>query len=202
MKLRLSSFALVVTSLLAGRAAETWTPLFDGKGLGQWTPTPGGKWEMSDGVLTGTSPKSDPKHGILLSPSAYTNFVARFQFRVTQGDSGFYFRVDRVPGAVSVHGFQAEVDTTPETGGLYETGGRAWVVQTDKEAVKKVLKPGDWNDMSVRAEGDHLVVTVNGLVTADLQDPKGRKSGHLGFQLHGGMDMQVEYRNAEVQILP
>ena len=198
---RIAAF-LIATLVLPVWAAEEWTPLFDGKTLSGWTPTPGGKWEMVDGVLTGTSPKSDPKHGILLSPTAYTNFVARFQFRVTEGDSGFYFRVDRVAGAVSVHGFQAEVDTTPETGGLYETGGRAWVVQTDKEAVKKVLKTGDWNDMSVEAAGDHLKVTVNGLVTADLQDPKGRKSGHLGFQLHGGMDMRVEYRNAAVRVLP
>lgn len=194
--------ALLATLLLSARAAEDWTPLFDGKTLSGWTPTPGGKWEMVDGILTGTSPKSDPKHGILLSPAAYTNFVARFQFRVTEGDSGFYFRVDRVPGAVGVHGFQAEVDTTPETGGLYETGGRAWVVQTDKEAVKKVLKTGDWNQMTVEAAGERLKVTVNGLVTADLQDPKGRKSGHLGFQLHGGMDMRVEYRDAAVRMLP
>ena len=112
---------LFATLVLSARAAEEWKPLFDGKTLSGWTPTPGGTWTMEDGILTGASPKSDPKHGILLSPTAYTNFVARFQFRVTEGDSGFYFRVDRVPGAVSVHGFQAEVDTTPETGGLFET---------------------------------------------------------------------------------
>jgi hypothetical protein len=198
--------SLIVAACLAGsalRAAEpVWEPLFTGDSLAGWTPTPGGEWVLRDGVLLGTSPQSERRHGILLSDAVYTNFVARFQFRVTEGDSGFYFRVTKAPGAVAVKGFQAEVDTTPETGGLYETGGRAWVVKTDAAAVRQALAGRDWHDMEVRAEGAKLKVSVNGLVTADLDDPAGRPSGHLGFQLHGGMAMRVEFRRAEVQRLP
>jgi Domain of Unknown Function (DUF1080) len=193
--------ALCLLSAVPAFAGE-FTPLFDGKSLGDWTATKGGKWEMVDGVVTGTSPKSDPHHGILLSPRAYTNFIVRTQFRVTEGDSGFYFRVEQAKGNVSVHGFQVEIDSSPETGGLYETGGRAWVVQTDKEKVKSFYKPGEWAELKLQAEGERIQVWINGQPTADLKDPQGRKSGHLGFQLHGGMDMKVEFKGAEISELP
>ena len=57
----------------------------------------------------------------LLTDKQFTDFVVKAKFRVHSGDSGFYFRAKRVKSAVSVNGFQVEVDTTQETGGLYET---------------------------------------------------------------------------------
>ena len=113
---------MVVTS--AQGADDEFKPLFDGKSLTGWTPTPGGKWEVRDGAIVGTSPKSERRHGILLSDRTFSDFVVKAKFRVVSGDSGFYFRAERVKSGVSVHGFQVEVDTSQETGGLYETGGR------------------------------------------------------------------------------
>ncbi|MGK0185763.1 MAG: hypothetical protein ACI9R3_001544 [Verrucomicrobiales bacterium] len=186
---------------IADLGKHAWQPIFDGKTLDGWKPLPGGKWEVIDGMIRGTSTKDEKRHGILLSDATYDDFAIRFQFNVTHGDSGFYFRTEPVNGGVSVNGFQAEVDTSTETGGLYETGGRGWVSKPtygEKEN-QKVYRPGEWNEMTISAHGTRVVVRVNGNKTAELlDDQKGRRKGHLGLQLHGSQDMDVAYRNIEI----
>ena len=132
---------LVATILFtspAGAEDKAFEPLFDGTSLDGWTATPGGTWKVVDGAIVGTSPKSERRHGILLSDRQFSDFVVKAKFRLVSGDSGFYFRAGRVNSSVGVHGFQVEVDETQETGGLYETGGRAWVKRPTAEAIKSV----------------------------------------------------------------
>ena len=49
-------------------------------------------------------------HGLLVSDEVFADFTVTFEYRVHEGDSGFYFRVDEIDGSVGVHGFQVEVD--------------------------------------------------------------------------------------------
>jgi hypothetical protein len=182
-----------------------WTPLFDGKTLKGWHPIPGGQWEVQDGAIVGTSPKSDPRHGLLVTDKTYRNFVARLKFKVLKGDSGFYFRVDEVGGTVGVNGFQAEVDDQWETGGLYETGGREWVAKPDTADVRRWTKLDgkgvqDWNELTVSAEGGNVTVWLNGHQTAKLTNDPGRAAGHLALQLHGSQDMHVLFKDLEIQM--
>ena len=178
---------------------QEWKPLFDGKTLTGWKALPGGTWQVVDGAIVGKSPRSERRHGILLSEQAFTDFTARAKFRVLSGDSGFYFRCKQVKGGVSVHGFQIEVDFSQETGGLYETGGRAWVVKPTKEEIpKKKYKPGEWTDLELSARAGRIVVRINGQKTAALVDDPGRKEGHIGLQLHGGQDMHVEFKDIAI----
>lgn len=177
---------------------STWKPLFDGKSLDGWTPLPGGKWTVDDGVIQGLSPASENRHGMLLSNERYRDFTARVVYRANRGNSGFYFRVDRVDGPVAVHGFQAEIDAANDAGGLYETGGRAWVAKPEAELVKRCFKAGDWNEMTVSAHGQRVVVHVNGRKTADLANDPGRREGFFGLQLHGGQEMDVEFKAIEL----
>jgi hypothetical protein len=188
--------AITVIAPCAHAADDNFQPLFDGKSLDGLTPTPGGKWEVIDGAIVGTSDKSERRHGILLSDRRFSDFVVKARFRVISGDSGFYFRAGRVKSGVSVHGFQVEVDTSQETGGLYETGGRAWVHKPTAEVIKRrKYQPGEWTDLELSAIGEHIVVTINGVVTSELKKDKGRREGHFGLQLHGGQDMHVEFRD-------
>jgi len=176
-----------------------WKPFFDGKTLEGWNALPGGTWQVLDGAIVGKSPKSERRHGILLSKQAFKDFTARTRFRVLSGDSGFYFRCNQVKGGVSVHGFQVEVDSSQETGGLYETGGRGWVVKPSKEDIpKKKYQPGQWTDLELSARGGRIVVRINGRKTAELIDDPGRNEGHIGLQLHGGQDMHVEFKDLAV----
>ena len=191
--------ALLIITTTAALAAD-FKPLFDGKTLKGWTPAPGGKWEVKDGAIVGTSPKSERRHGILLTDKQYSDFIVKAKFRVHSGDSGFYFRAERVKSAVSVNGFQVEVDTSQETGGLYETGGRAWVHRPTAEVIKKrKYKKGEWTDLELSAIGGHIVVKINGVISTELKNDKGRTKGHIGLQLHGGQKMHVEFK--EIVIL-
>jgi len=195
MKHIIFTIAVILGTAPATRAAE-FKPIFDGKTLKGWTPAPGGKWEVKDGAIVGTSPKSERRHGILLTDKQYSNFVVKAKFRVHSGDSGFYFRAERVKSAVSVHGFQVEVDTSQETGGLYETGGRAWVHRPTAEVIKKrKYKKGEWTDLELSAIDRNIVVKINGVVSTELKNDKSRTKGHIGLQLHGGQKMHVEFKD-------
>jgi hypothetical protein len=180
---------------------HVWKPLFDGKTLRGWHTLPGGKWEVSDGAIVGTSASSESRHGLLASDKSFGDFTIRLKFKALKGNSGFYFRADEVGGGVGVHGFQAEIDASNDVGGLYETGGRAWVVQPSAEDVATWFKPQEWNEMAVSAHGRRIAVHVNGRKTAELKNDKGRLKGHLALQLHGGQEMHVMFKDIEM-LLP
>ena len=200
MKNLLCIFALLSFQYLALAENNDFKTLFDGKTLNGWTPAPGGKWEVKDGAIVGTSPKTERRHGMLLTDKQFTDFVVKAKFRVHSGDSGFYFRAKRVKSAVSVNGFQVEVDTTQETGGLYETGGRAWVKKPSPEIVKKrAYKSGEWTDLELSAIGRDVVVKINGIISSELKNDRGRIKGYFGLQLHGGQDMHVEFKNIVIR---
>ncbi len=190
---------VLLASLAASAQDGDFVPLFDGETLNGWHALPGGNWDVRDGVIVGTSAKDEPRHGLLVSDKTYRDFTVRLKFRVLKGNSGFYFRSEKVDDAVGVHGFQAEVANDPNVGGLYETGGRAWVVQPDPQRTQECYKPTEWNEMEVSAHGRNVVVRLNGTKTAELEDDPGRLEGHFALQLHGGQDMEVMFRDIEVQ---
>ena len=179
------------------KVESAWEKLLDGSPLA-WDTA----WETSgnqkdtrkhwtagpDGVLTGYAAKGTPGSSHLYyTKKSFKNFEVRAEICISDdGNSGFYFRADEVKDAVGVNGFQAEIAAAKDVGGLYETGGRAWVVQPAPDQVKKWFKPQEWNEMTVSAHGRRIVVHVNGHRTAELADDPGRLEGHLALQLHGG----------------
>ena len=194
---------VLLSSLLTTGAEPKWQPLFNGKDLDGWHPVPGGKWEVVDGTILGTSPRSEPRHGLLMTDKRFKNFRVRARFKVTSGDSGFYFRVEKTNTHVSVRGFQAEVDNSREVGGLYETSIRAWVSKPDPNLIARTVKPGEWTDLLVTAVGDDITVSLNGVkVTELLGDKKCLKEGHIALQLHGGQDMRVQFKDLSIMELP
>ncbi|QNF33242.1 DUF1080 domain-containing protein [Adhaeribacter swui] len=177
---------------------QTFTSLFDGHSLRGWHQIPGGNWQVVNGAIVGTSTKDEKRHGLLVSDKVYKDFTVKLKFRPITGNSGFYFRCEETNDEVGVHGFQAEIDPEKDAGGLYETGGREWVVQPKPEDVKRWLKPGLWNDMTIIARGGNVVVFINGYKTAAVSNDPGRTEGHLALQLHGGQDMDVLFKDIQI----
>jgi hypothetical protein len=194
---------LLLTSIGCNKSRDNipWQSLFDGKSLNGWHAIPGGTWVVECGTIVGRSPREEKRHGILLTDKRYQDFKIRLKFKVLKGNSGLYFRVDTVSSSVSVNGFQAEIDEKKDIGGLYETGGRAWVVQPTPEQVEGYFKVHDWNEMMVSAIGQNVTVHVNGSKTAELVDDPGRLEGFIGLQLHGSMEMDVMFKDIEIQSL-
>ncbi|RYD72199.1 MAG: DUF1080 domain-containing protein [Verrucomicrobiaceae bacterium] len=190
----------LLCSAVAWAADPAWRPLWNGKTLEGWHEIGKGEWKVEEGQIVGRHPKAEKEYSHLISDAVYGDFTVRFKFKSLSGNSGFYFRIEEDPKAFSgVLGFQAEIDAKNDVGGLYETNGRSWVVQPTPEQVKTFFKPGDWNEMTVSAEGSKVTVTVNGTKTADIDDPKGRKEGRLALQVHGGQDVLVYFKDLEIR---
>ena len=188
----LISFIIISSLAFKPSQAQKWQPLFDGKTLNGWHTLPGGNWKVEKGVIVGTSVKSDPRHGLLVTDKQFTDFELSIQYLAVEGNSGLYFRVKEVGGPYGVEGLQAEISPLGGAGGLYETSGRGWVVEPDSADVKKWYKPGQWNTMTVSAHGGSVVVHVNGFKTAELKNDTGRTEGHIALQLHGEQHAQAE----------
>ncbi|MCR9202091.1 MAG: DUF1080 domain-containing protein [Planctomycetaceae bacterium] len=196
-------FAGLLTAVSTPAAAQTWQPLFNGKDLTGWHTQPGGEWKVVEGTIVGTSKKSESRHGLLVSDEQYADFILRAKFRVTTGNSGLYFRSAETKTNVAIRGLQAEVDATEAVGGLYETAKRGWVRKPAPQLISRIVSHGDWVEMVVTAIGDDMTVSLNGVtVTELLGDSLCQKSGHIALQLHGGMDMHVEFKDIAILELP
>ena len=186
-------------------ALGRWQPLWDGKTLDGWHKIGTGTWTIEDGAVVGRKEAGDADFGHLVTDRVFKDFTVRVKYKAAKGNSGLYFRVEE-KGASGVSGFQAEIDPTKDAGGLYETNGRAWVVQPKPEDVKTWYKPGEWNEMDVTAVGRRLVVHVNGRKSAEVLNDAGRTEGRLALQLHGGNDMDVRFKDIEIlewiQLIP
>jgi hypothetical protein len=74
----------------------------------------------------------------------------------------------------------------------------------DQEAFKDLMKVDDWNDVVIRAEGNHIRHYLNGRLILDFTDNDAKRAlakGVLALQLHGGKPMWAEYRNIRLKAL-
>lgn len=74
------------------------------------------------------------------------------------------------------------------------------VVQSLGEAInlRAKIKDNDWNECHLIINGNRLQHYINGVLMSDVTDNdtiNRTLSGYLGFQLHVGPPMKVEYRN-------
>jgi hypothetical protein len=183
------------SSEVKANQVEKWQSLFNHKNLHGWHALPGGEWKVENGIIVGTSRADEPLHGILVSNKIYSDFKLKVTYKAIKGNSGVYFRVEKVNDPVHVYGFQVEIDPERDAGGLYETGNRGWVAQPTPKDVKKWYKPNEWNEMVIIAKGKDVVVYINGYKTAELNNDPGRTKGYIGLQLHGNAEMNVMFKD-------
>ncbi len=180
-------------------AEEAWKPLWDGKSFSNWHIIGEGEWTIESGAIHAIHPANLKEYGHLVSDSVFGDFTVRLKFKAVAGNSGFYFRIVE-GGSSGVTGFQAEIDATTDVGGLYETNGRAWVSKPTPEDVKRWFKPGEWNEMTVTAQGGHITVHMNGIKSAELKDDPGRREGKFALQVHGGQQCEVWFKDIEIKV--
>jgi hypothetical protein len=124
-----------------------------------------------------------------------------------------------VEGKWVLKGYQADIDFNNQwTGQIYEERGRGFLatrgqavyvpdgarprvignLQQTPDELKALIKQNDWNQVHLIARGNMLVQILNGAVTSVVvdDDTKNRAAGGLlGFQVHVGQPMKVEFRN-------
>jgi hypothetical protein len=89
-------------------------------------------------------------------------------------------------------------------GTLYdETRRNRPLVKPDEEAVKKALKPGEWNEYLIRAEGKRIRTWINDVPMVDYTEPEDAipQHGRIGLQIHGGGKAEASFREITVEVL-
>jgi hypothetical protein len=222
-----SSAALVgqTVNVLSGpERAQGWQLLFDGKTLAGWhvsappqdrgrsgvaqppqpgqvgtpkpcvsgraeratdTPPGGSHWEIVDGLLTACGEPT----GYLTSDRSYRNFVLSIEFKCDQDtNSGVFVRSPQENG-----GYEVQIWRQQPAG--YNTGA---IVGTAKTARTYAFKPDEWNHYQITADGDHLVVELNGETTLDVHDAR-FSEGHVRLQYQ---QFPITFRNIRIRSLP
>lgn len=174
--------------------------LFNGKNLSGWKVVGTEKWYVDKGELVCES-GPDKGYGYLATDKHYKNFDLTAQFKQeAEGNSGIFFR--STFEGTKVTGWQVEVaPPNHDSGGIYESYGRGWLVQIPEEK-ENILKYGDWNTMRIRVEGDHVQTWLNGQPMVDLKDEKiGRGEGSIALQIHDGGGIKVRWKNLVLEEL-
>lgn len=179
---------------LVALSLSAQTALFNGENLEGWTINGTEKWYVEDGLLVCES-GPDKAYGYLSTNAYYDNFVLELEFlQEADGNSGVFFR-STVDGTV-VSGWQVEVAPPDhDTGGIYESYGRGWLIKPDK-AKDAYLKMGEWNKMKIICNDDTVTTYLNGHEMVKLTDEKiGNGKGGIALQIHDGGGIKVKWRN-------
>ncbi|HVI48136.1 MAG TPA: DUF1080 domain-containing protein, partial [Chitinophaga sp.] len=140
----------------------------------------------------------DKEYGYLATDKQFKDFELTVQFKQeANGNSGVFFH-SSLEGT-KITGWQAEVAPPGlHTGGIYESYGRGWLIQPDKEK-EQYLKMGEWNTMKVRVVGDQVTTWLNGHEMITLKDEKiGAADGQIALQIHSGGGIKVRWKNIKI----
>lgn len=177
-----------------------WEPLFNGKDLGGWKNYGEEKWTVENGEILGVAVTK--AYGYLGTEKTYKDFEMRGKFKAEgTGNSGIFYHAS-ITGT-SINGVQVEVDPRSgrHTGGLYESGGRQWLVWPNS-AAEQAMKVGDWNEVRFSVRGNHIMTWVNGVLALDYTDPAPKfTDGIIALQLHSGGEGRMRFKDLYVREL-
>lgn len=177
-----------------------FSSIYNGENLDGWIVYGTEKWFVEDGLLVCES-GPDKGYGYLGTTESYTDFELKLEFKQeANGNSGVFIR-SSIDGT-KISGWQAEVAPPgSNTGGIYESYGRGWLIKPEP-ALDKHLKMGDWNEMTIRANGDTVTTFLNGVQMIQIVDDKiGAAKGQIALQIHDGGGIRVKWRNIRIKNL-
>ena len=194
----LFTFALVLIFQDATKAQMEY--LFNAKDLSGWNVYGTEKWYVENGLLVCES-GPDKEYGYLGTVKEYKNFILELEFKQgADGNSGVFFR-SSIDGT-RITGWQAEVAPPGgNTGGIYESYGRGWLITPDPDK-DKFLKFGDWNVMKIKVIDDRVTTWLNGHKMITLKDDNiGQAEGIIALQIHSGGGIKIWWRNIKIRTL-
>jgi hypothetical protein len=221
-----SIFITSCNSTTVQHSEDGFKNMFDGKTLDGWKGDTT-VWKVEDGAIVGeTTPEHPIKSNTFLiyENDQPSDFELIAEFKISDGgNSGIQYRsstVDSIP--FTLKGYQADIDGgNVYTGQNYEERGRGFLAKRGENAVlekdqdpkissmtanpdslKSLIKSGDWNEIRIIAKDNRLIHYINGSLMSDVTDNDGdlrKMKGLIGFQVHAGPPMKVEYRNIKIK---
>tara|TARA_R110000796_G_scaffold67449_3_gene154715 strand:+ start:30350 stop:33751 length:3402 start_codon:yes stop_codon:yes gene_type:complete len=191
---------------------EGFKSLLGGKELDHWI---GNK---TDYLMEGNELLVRPKqggHGNLYTAQEYSDFVFKFEFKLTPGANNGLGIHTPLEGDAAYVGKELQIldNTAPIYANLkpYQYHGSVYgIIAAKRGALKPV---GEWNSEIVEVKGNHIKITLNGAVivdgdvkeaskngTADHEEHPGlnRNKGHIAFLGHGS---ELAFRNIRIKDL-
>ena len=201
----LASCSTVIANLLVG--AE----LFDGKTLQGWEGDPKW-WRVENGAITGGSTTEKiPRNFFVATTKSYQNFDLRLKLKLTgvpdtgMINSGVQIRSMRVPNNTEMSGYQVDAGEG-WWGKLYDESRRNKVIAEPMNAgaVNAAVKPGEWNEYRIRAEGPRIQSWINGVPALNYTEtePHIAQDGHIAIQIHSGGIALVQVKDVRIEELP
>jgi hypothetical protein len=193
-----------------------WVQLFNGKDLDGWAQLKK-HWAWENGTLVYRLPPEgipvtfNSGNVLLWSTQSYRDFEMRFQARMKdKGLCMVQFRGEfnnDGEGNVWLRGPHLNIGL-PDGGSLCQRWTRtgwqpAMLQQANPVAVKKIVKENDFDNYSIRCQGKHVTLKINGLTTVDGDYDKIPAMGNLCFYISAGHSpLEIVFRNIEITKLP
>ncbi len=183
-------------------------PLFDGRSLAGWEGNTN-NWRVEGGeIVAGTLERKQAHNEFLATTRDFGAFDLKLQYKV-EGTNGFVnggvqFWSQRVSQGFEMCGYQADLGANTD-GNLYDESRRKRnLVAAEPATRQQALKPGEWNDYRIRAEGAHIQLWLNGVKLADYTEREAQipQRGKFALQIHGGAFTKIRYRNLVIEELP
>jgi hypothetical protein len=193
----MNKFFLLFIIVFFTQSVVSQESLFNGENLEGWNIHGTELWYVDHGLLVCES-GPDKAYGYLSTTKYYDDFELTLEFKQeADGNSGIFIR-STVEGT-KVSGWQVEVAPPgSNSGGVYESYGRGWLIKPTKEK-DKALKMGDWNQMRIRVVGNQIDTWLNGTEMISLNDEKiGQGKGSIALQIHDGGGIKVRWKNLQV----
>jgi hypothetical protein len=193
--------------------------LLEGGTLDLWN-VPSNHWSIDRDIIVGdTGGQKIDIPEWLYTKQRFGDFQFTCELKLTGDDhrnTGIYFRVNTFlfDGQRGKRSFEApsgyEFDAAKPNptrknnwGSLGDWYARPTLrVFADQTVISQVYVPEEWNPLTIRAQGNRLEYWINGIKVMDYldHDPAASREGLIGFQIHNGSVMKLEYRN--IRVLP
>lgn len=170
-------------------AEAEWTVLFDGSTLDGWDVTGTANWTLDESDSSVMADNGEM--GFLVTPESYADFELMLEFWVDEpANSGVFIRCQEPADINANNGYEVNIyDTRPDQ--TYRTGS----IVNFASPAETIDAGGQWNTFEIRADGEQLVVIMNGVETVNVEDGT-YQDGPIGLQYGSGL---VKFRNVQVR---
>ncbi len=180
-----------LNTLTSQEITDGWILLFDGETQFGWAPRGQAQWTVADGVIA--SPAGGGG-GMLATTTEFADYQLKADFWLDeQANSGVFLRCPAAGDITATNAYEVNIyDPHPK----WPTGSINEVARTRQA---KPQTTGKWNAYDITAEGDHLVVKLNGETTVDTRDSK-QARGPIALQRYNEKG-EVRFRNVKLRPL-